>query len=191
MIRDALISREFAQRAAVGGRLRVMWGHEVGLVAEEGAERAHTIDQPYLTVGRERYDRVAAAVAIEPRDPFLDLRVLAFCIRLPGEQTLNSGWPKTILRRATAGRLPDDVRWRRGKDHLGQAFTRTLLGQHEQLTADEVEAALDSLSGYVDDDTRRRIRCCLLERKDLPFAEDAYNALHLGRWLRRHATRPH
>jgi asparagine synthase (glutamine-hydrolysing) len=189
-IRESTIDVEFARRVAVGERLRTLWAHEIGLLPDAGAERAHAIEHPYLTVGRERYDRVAAAVGVEPRDPFLDRRVLALCARLPGEQTLDGGWPKAVLRRATAGRLPDEVRWRRGKEHLGWAFTQALMGRHRELMRGEVEASLESLNGYVDAEARRRIRRCLPEEGELPSLSDAYDAVYLGAWLRHHSSRP-
>jgi asparagine synthase (glutamine-hydrolysing) len=189
-IRGSTIDVEFARRVAVGERLRTLWAHQIGLLPHTGAERAHAIEHPYLTVGRERYDRVAAAVGVEPRDPFLDRRVLAFCVRLPGEQTLDGGWPKAVLRRATAGRLPDEVRWRLGKEHLGWAFTQALMGRHRELIRGEVEASLESLNGYVDPEARRQIRRCLLEEGGLPSLEDAYRAFYLGTWLRHHSSRP-
>jgi asparagine synthase (glutamine-hydrolysing) len=80
-----------------------------------------------LTVGRERYDRVAGSIAIEPRDPFMDLRMIEFCLSLPPDQLTAEGWPKLILRRAMAGKLPDAVRWRRGRQHLGLDFTDAVL----------------------------------------------------------------
>jgi asparagine synthase (glutamine-hydrolysing) len=189
-IRESTIDVEFARRVAVGERLRTLWAHEIGLLPDAGAERAHAIEHPYLTVGRERYDRVAAAVGVEPRDPFLDRRVLAFCARLPGEQTLDGGWPKTVLRRATAGRLPDEVRWRRGKEHLGWAFTQALMGRHRELMRGEVEASLESLNGYVDAEARRRIGRCLFREGELPCSEEVYGVMYLGSWLRHHSSRP-
>jgi len=189
-IRESLIDGEFARRVDVGKRLRTLWAHEIGLLPDAGAERAHAIEHPYLTVGRERYDRVAAAVGVEPRDPFLDRRVLAFCARLPGEQTLGGGWPKALLRRATAGRLPDEVRWRRGKEHLGWPFTQALMGRHRELMHGEVEASLESLNGFIDAEARRQIRGCLFEEGELSSLKDAYNALYLGTWLRHHSSRP-
>jgi asparagine synthase (glutamine-hydrolysing) len=89
--------------------------------------RAHVITHTYLAVGRERCDRVASALAIEPRDPFMDLRVIDFCLRLPGRQLVREGWPKWILRQAMTGLLPDAVRWRRGKQHLGATFRGSLM----------------------------------------------------------------
>lgn len=93
------------------------------------SRRLQRVFHPYVTVARERYDRTAAALAIEPRDPFLDLRVIEFCLSLPEEQLQKNGWPKVILRRATRGVLPEKVRWRTGKPHLGSKFTKAALGQ--------------------------------------------------------------
>lgn len=90
-------------------------------------ERINVLSRTHPAVARERYDRVAAAVAIEPRDPFLDIRVLRLCLSLPADQLLSDGWPKVILRRAMAGLLPDEVRWRKGKEHLGWTFTNACI----------------------------------------------------------------
>lgn len=91
-------------------------------------ERAEAIIHPDNTTGRERYDRVASSLAIEPRDPFLDRRLVQFSLSLPGRQLMSGGWPKLILRQAMAGLVPEDVVWRRGKQHLGWAFTRSVFG---------------------------------------------------------------
>ena len=88
--------------------------------------RRQAILHPHLTAARERFDRVASAMAIEPRDPFMDVRLIHFCLSLPAAQLQAHGWPKIILRRAMRGILPDRVIWRRGKEHLGLAFTLSL-----------------------------------------------------------------
>jgi len=89
--------------------------------------RSMLITNPSLVVGRERYDRVAAQFAIEPRDPFLDIRLIAFCLSLPDGLLQHDGWPKMIMRRAMTGILPDQIIWRRGKEHLGWRFTTVLM----------------------------------------------------------------
>ncbi|MFN4020346.1 MAG: asparagine synthase-related protein [Erythrobacter sp.] len=100
-------------------------------------DRRPLVTHPYCVIARERYDRVAGPLAIEPRDPFLDRRVLAFALSLPPDQIEHDGWPKIILRRAMAGLLPDEVRWRTGKEHVGWIFEEALVnhwlaepGQH-------------------------------------------------------------
>jgi asparagine synthase (glutamine-hydrolysing) len=126
--RVGLIRRDFADRVDLRGRRRLLRARDAFFDRLDEDERRRRIEYASLFVARERYDRVASAVAIEPRDPFMDVRVLEFCLSLPWEQLQAGGWPKLLLRRAMAGKLPDTVRWRQGKEHLGPAFTRELLG---------------------------------------------------------------
>jgi asparagine synthase (glutamine-hydrolysing) len=44
------------------------------------------------------------------RDPTGDPRVIRFCLSIPVEQYIQNGIDRSLLRRATEGRLPDDVR---------------------------------------------------------------------------------
>jgi asparagine synthase (glutamine-hydrolysing) len=126
-VQGRLVNPDLARRVNLTARhagfrnlFRVGW-------RDPAVERVDGMSHIYLTVGRERYDRVGAALAIEPRDPFMDLRLVNFCLSLPASQLQSDGWPKMILRRAMAGLLPDSVRWRTGKEHLGWAFTVALL----------------------------------------------------------------
>ena len=101
-------------------------------------------------VGRERYDRVAASCAIECRDPFMDVRVLEFSLRLPGEMLHRDGWRKLILRRAMNGLLPDKIIWRLGKEHVGWLFTQAMVERfprYLQLTSNEIETTQPYVAG--------------------------------------------
>ncbi|MBK9091429.1 MAG: asparagine synthase (glutamine-hydrolyzing) [Anaerolineae bacterium] len=60
-------------------------------------------------------DRNSMAFSIEARLPFLDQRVVEFALRLPAGAKIEGGWTKAILRKAMAGRLPDEIRLRREK----------------------------------------------------------------------------
>lgn len=86
------------------------------------ANQALRMLHPNIIVARERYDRVASVHGIEPRDPFLDIRVLAFCLSLPAEQLHGDGWPKLILRRVMRGALSDSVLWKTGRHHVGWRY---------------------------------------------------------------------
>lgn len=123
--RNSILDPDFAARIDMAGRRQESAAH----LAEPPApadRKIHRVLHPHIVIARERYDRTASALAIEPRDPFLDLRVIEFCLSLPQEQLQSGGWPKIVLRQAMAGLVPDDVRWRRGKQHLGWAFTKSL-----------------------------------------------------------------
>jgi len=191
-LRDALISPEFARRVALAARLATLDSYQPnGLARDYGQERARALDHPYLAAGRERYDRVATAVAIEARDPFLDRRVVAFCLALPGAQKLDgAGWPKAIVRRAAAGRLPEAVRQRRGKQHLGWEFTRALLAQEKARLRQILVEERARLAPYVDLARLDAAQRAAFEGGDAAQAAAVYEAAHLATWLRRHARRP-
>lgn len=123
------IDPDFAERTGLRQVLRdwnrAPLAHDVGFAEE----RIRSWPRSGLTVGRERYDRVAGHFGVEPRDPFMDRRVWEFCLSVPIDQLQANGWPKMLLRRSMAGLMPDCVRWRRGKQHLGWTFTQRLLGE--------------------------------------------------------------
>ncbi|KPP94412.1 asparagine synthase-related protein [Erythrobacter sp. HL-111] len=149
-----LLSPEFAARIDLPARRRANAAQVAGFGWQEDSDRARRMLHPYLVVGRERYDRVAAALAIEPRDPFCDQDLLEFCMSLPGEQFQDRGWPKVILRRATAGLLPDAVRWRAGKEHLGGLFVESLWSAADRHDGSSMDNLLPYISAQTIDATR-------------------------------------
>lgn len=74
----------------------------------------------------ELYNRLATCCGLELRHPFLDRRLVEFCLGLPAEQRLRDGWGRIIQRNAMAGILPEAIRWRRDKStpiySMGQAL---------------------------------------------------------------------
>ena len=60
-------------------------------------------------------DRMSMAFSIESRVPFLDYRLVEFCLGLPYGHKIAGGHTKAILRRAMAGRMPSKVIQRRDK----------------------------------------------------------------------------
>jgi asparagine synthase (glutamine-hydrolysing) len=60
-------------------------------------------------------DALSMAFSLESRLPFLDHRLVEFCFSLAYDHKIGAGWTKLLLRQATAGILPEPVRWRRHK----------------------------------------------------------------------------
>lgn len=129
-LRNSLLSPALARRVDLAERLRRRAAH--GLAARTGDYREDRARMVHcnMVAGRERYDRTASALGVEPRDPFMDRRLMAFSLSLPGDQLLRGGWRKILLRHAMADRLPNDVRWRSGKEHLGGDFTTSLMARY-------------------------------------------------------------
>jgi len=63
-------------------------------------------------------DRMSMALAREIRLPFLDYRLVSLLLPLPIHYKLRDGWTKWIFRRAMQGLLPDEIAWRKDKQHF-------------------------------------------------------------------------
>jgi asparagine synthase (glutamine-hydrolysing) len=120
--RESILTYAFAAEVAMPERRRAFARRLAIRESWDQATQAQRILHPYAINGRERYDRVAGALGIEPRDPYCDVRLMEFCLSLPIDQLHADGWPKMIQRRAMAGMLPDSVRWKMGRDHVGWRF---------------------------------------------------------------------
>ena len=149
------VSREFAKAVHLGRRRKFFRGHLWQGRPTGAAYRALSIGHPHLVVGRERYDRVASAFGVEPRDPFMDIRLIAFALSLPAAQLQSDGWPKFILRRAVAGMVPSEIAWRRGKPHLGWLFTTELIDQW--MSAPREQASAERVDGLIGGNQRSKI----------------------------------
>jgi len=136
----------------------------------------------FLQSALETADKAAAAFSLEVRHPFLDRRLVEFCLALPTEQKVQSGWTRSITRRALAGCLPPTVQWRRGKSNLGPNFRRGLLTFDRALLEDTCADNPPVIGRYVDIAKLRGLyeRCCQSRDGD-EFV--LFKAALLRRWL--------
>jgi asparagine synthase (glutamine-hydrolysing) len=137
---------------AGGGRSRTVRGDQL-----EG------LQNPKLARGLALATHAAAAHGVELAHPFLDVRLVEFCLALPSAQSLQNGWTRSVLRRALADDLPPLVRDRVGKTSMSPAFDRGLF---------EVDRAL--LDRLVD----RAGRAPTVDASGLAEARDRLAAAH-------------
>jgi asparagine synthase (glutamine-hydrolysing) len=152
------------------------------------AQRAAEIFSPAITAARERYERTAATHGIEARDPYLDLEVIRFCLSLPPSQLMRGGWAKHIVRRAMSQDLPEPVRWRRLRTHLGVSFSRAMLGSQRTRFLDGAADGMRRLAPYID---RARAtsafdRYAAGQEMSVVDVDDVLTMLTLGNFLARH-----
>lgn len=147
---DSPIHPDFARHVDLPGRLDRL-ARWLAPMPHWSARREaiEILDHPYLTVGIERYHRVAASHGIQPRHPFLDRHCLRLYLSLPDRQRLHRGWTKAVLRNAMAGHLPEAVLRRQDKQHLGWARTQALLHRHHRHVVEALEAQQDRLKPFV------------------------------------------
>ena len=93
-------------------------------------------------------DRYISRFGLEYRHPFLDRRVIEYCLGLPPEQRRRGNYTKFVLRQAMRDQLPEKVRTRTTKAHYGNP---TYFSVMEQLGGESFYDSLVIASlGWVD-----------------------------------------
>jgi asparagine synthase (glutamine-hydrolysing) len=133
-----------------------------------------------LTHRLEVADHAAAAFALEVRHPFLDKRLVEFCLALPGGQKLSRGWDRAILRRALNTTLPGEIRWRPDRTDLRPHFVKRLAANYDLL---EQAAGTPAAAPYLDLDAVKNV--CRNYAIHPRRADDAavWNSAMLALWL--------
>jgi len=143
-----------------------------------------------LTGGRfarmvELSELTSQAFGLEMRLPFFDQRLIDFCSTLPSGEKIHNGWTRSIFRHAMAGMIPDEVRWRPTKGHLGAGLSLTLL-QFASGAMNEMISNPAGLDRFYEIDMLKRV---LGRFKREPFKSEydclvLLSAVHLYNWMR-------
>jgi asparagine synthase (glutamine-hydrolysing) len=133
----------------------------------------------------EASHRVDAVTGVERRYPFLDRRLVELCLSLPGDQKLRDGWTRSIMRRALADVLPEEVRRRPGKANLSPPFIRALRTT-DRAAIEAVVARPGALAEWIDPATLAALwqRCLAGEGEREWFA--MWRVTVASRWLIHH-----
>lgn len=182
-LKSTLVAPTFVEEQNLAARLRANVAHLEGydeMLPKEWSGALH----PHIVVGRERYDRVAAQFGVEPRDPFADLRVMEFCARIANYLMSQSGWPKYLLRKSVSHLLPPAIVWRRGKEHLGWAFTQAMVSSPD-ISGQTTGLSTLQLGKYV--------RSGFLNQLELPIVNPTDSRMrvwYLSNWILRNSAGP-
>lgn len=110
-------------------------------------------------------------------------------MRLPDSQKIRNGWPKSILRRAVAGYLPQQVCWRRGKGHLSSYLTAAWAKRLDPEISRTLHAARDVLAPYVQASALQES----IDYHQFYGEHDApwrlYELTHLANWLKQQKSK--
>jgi asparagine synthase (glutamine-hydrolysing) len=151
------INSHFSQRIGLKKRIQNLKNSRKNQSLTERENHWRNLTSGILTQGLEILDQYAAAFSIEARHPFMDKRLIEFCLSLPPEQKFHQGWSRYIMRRAMEKILPQQVQWRYGKSDLSSSFGYGLLQHNRGLLEEVLQNELESITHYVDTNAVRRI----------------------------------
>jgi asparagine synthase (glutamine-hydrolysing) len=120
-------------------------------------------------------DRSSMRHSIETRLPFLDYRLVEFCVSLPNEMKMKNGWMKFILRRVAQKFIPESVAWRKTKFGFEAPDKIWLTKHHSQMLNDIKESVL--LNKYCDHET-------LVKNYDKLSLNEKWMYFVIARWER-------
>ncbi|MCV3206073.1 lasso peptide isopeptide bond-forming cyclase [Mesorhizobium sp. YC-39] len=135
----------------------------------------------------EVLDKAAANFGVEPRYPFWDKPLVEFCLALPGEEKLNKGFGRYVLRRAMEGVLPPAVQWRRDKIDFTPSLVKGMIGNHRDLLDSILGADAYRIAPYVNLPEVAAAYARILRRPDEAAPLDVqyvWRSTSLSLWLR-------
>ena len=189
VLETTMISPDFARQIRLSDRLEELDERDCACPSSTQDVHIRGITALYLSVALDRFDRVAARFGVQSCHPFLDLRLVEFCVSLPWQEKVSAGWSKLVLRRAVRRDVPKHVLWRLDHPHLGGCFVPPWLSHHNDRLKGELAVAM--LSRYVNlpylKNSWRRFSRARPNEND-PFR--LWEAVSLSNWLRRNRSAP-
>ncbi|NMG05975.1 lasso peptide isopeptide bond-forming cyclase [Brasilonema sp. UFV-L1] len=180
-----LVKRNFAERIDLDERIQKLDAlSEEPLTVREYHWRGLT--QGILPYTLEQIDQYAAMFSLEVRHPFMDKRLIEFCLALPCEQKLYQGWGRMVMRRALEGILPEKVQWRGGKADLTANFNDGLLRRDRQLLDEVMSHQIKYLEKYINSDFLQAIYQRMISAENEVREDDMtviWQAVILALWL--------
>ncbi len=146
---ESIAKSNFVRRIGLKKRIRALNASRSAQPFTERENHWRNLTSGILTQGLETIDSYAAAFSQEARHPFMDKRLIEFCLSLPGEQKLNKGWSRLVMRRAMKNILPEKVRNRRTKANMSPSFQHGLLKHDRELLEQVMQNHQNSIEGYI------------------------------------------
>jgi asparagine synthase (glutamine-hydrolysing) len=130
---NAVINSDFARRVSLPERIKLRAEIEQARLRSAKQDHYQELVSEIIPAALETGAKAAGAFNIELRIPFLDRRLVEFCLAIPAEQKIDQGWTRVIARRALVSHLPQKIRFRVDKGNLAPNFIRGLRSRQEEL----------------------------------------------------------
>jgi asparagine synthase (glutamine-hydrolysing) len=184
----SLIRADFARRIGLDERLRAAaprWsGGDI-----EGARHEHwrVLTSARLAAILETLAAWGGTAGVDVRDPFLDRRLMEFCLALPASQKIRQGRTRVVARHALGSLLPPEIRDRPGKAPLDLMLGSALAVYGRERLGRLMSETVSVLAPYVPADSIRRAHRGYLDRGSPADVSRVWRLAMLTLWLRRAA----
>lgn len=183
----AHVSPEFVRRIRLRERMEQQFSDNLNDTANDSvAERLRILTSaPGMRGGCEGMALVADRFAIEPRHPWVDVRLANFFLSLPLERRVHHGWTKYLVRSWTTERVSSTAVWHSGKAHLGwRVISRAVRSSSCELTSD-VDLPACIRTPYFDPTILANVSAGDEHSSSWESRKLAYTIVGLAYWLRR------
>ncbi|RAM51548.1 MAG: asparagine synthetase B [Hapalosiphonaceae cyanobacterium JJU2] len=173
---NAIINPDFAKRIGLEKRIQTFDNPRASQPLTEREGHCRDLTSGILTQALEISDHYAAAFGLEVRHPFMDKRLLEFCLSLPAEQKLHKGWSRLVMRRAMKDILPEKVQWRRDKSDMSATFEYGLLTLDRQVLDQTMLNHLENIETYANTKFLRTAYERLISNNEVNSSQDLLSA---------------
>jgi asparagine synthase (glutamine-hydrolysing) len=126
--------------------------------------------------------KAASANGVDVLFPFMDVRLVEFCVALPANQKMRNGVTRLVMRNAMRGILAESVRRRLTKAHYDHNFAKVLFENNPDIPAQPED--LENAVKFIDQPTFAKL-CAINQEneKATDTAIDVWDGLCLIFWL--------
>lgn len=129
-----VFSSDFSTRTGIRDRLQRAYA-DSRIVKSALQVHCNSMGSGMIQTALEIYGNGCSEFPLETRFPFIDKRLVEFCVAIPGTQKIGGGYTRAILRRALVGYLPKEIQSRVSKGDLGWSFVEGIRAQRNLVSA--------------------------------------------------------
>ena len=118
--------------------------------------------------------------ALEIRYPFMDIRLISFCLCIPESQKLQNGISRFILREAMKEIIPDSIYHRMNKSILSPYYDYSIEERFAEMKSDIIESKNEHINALVDKKYIKSIRPDTASLNEMVIFQHVYI---LTKWL--------
>ena len=147
---------------------------------------SNTLTAPFLVAAIERYEEAASTYSLQATHPFMDVRLVKFCINTPWHFRTRNGVPKWILRQAMAKQLPSKITNQYKIENIGHWFLDEINRNYLTNNPTPPNWLLDILEDFVEIERLQEDWKQAASSHTADISNTINTSILLGEWLRAH-----